>query len=63
MLLMDRVFFHFACMGHTLQLGILKAYDLGPVKATLARVCNRDASINRCVAPSLLWYKRCGQIK
>ena len=40
MLLMDRVFFHFACMGHTLQLGILKAYDLGPVKATLARVCN-----------------------
>ena len=35
MLLMGWVFF---CMGHTLQLGKLKAYDLGPVKAALACV-------------------------
>ena len=25
-------------MGHTLQLGILKAFDIGPVKAALAHV-------------------------
>ena len=33
-------FLYFPCMGHTLQLGILKAYDLGSVKAALARVSN-----------------------
>lgn len=31
-------FCHFPCMGHILQLGILKAFDIGPVKAALARV-------------------------
>ena len=33
-------FLHFPCMSHTLQLGILKAYHLVPVKAALARVSN-----------------------
>ena len=40
-------FLHFPCMGHTLQLGILKAFDIGPVKAALARVSNIVSHFHR----------------
>ena len=40
-------FCHFPCMGHTLQLGILKAFDIGPVKAALARVSSIVSHFHR----------------
>ena len=40
-------FYHFPCMGHTLQLGILKAFDIGPVKAALARVSSIVSHFHR----------------
>ena len=40
-------FCHFSCMGHTLQLGILKAFDIGPVKAALARVISIVSHFHR----------------
>ena len=38
---------HFPCMGHTLQLGILKAFDVGPVKTALACVSNIVSHFHR----------------
>ena len=38
---------HFPCIGHTLQLGILKAFDIGPVKAALARVSSIVSHFHR----------------
>ena len=38
---------HFPCMGHTLQLGILKAFEIGPVKAALARVSSIVSHFHR----------------
>ena len=40
-------FCHFPCMGHTLQLGILKAFDIVPVKAALARVSSIVSHFHR----------------
>jgi len=38
---------NFPCMGHTLQLAILKAFDNGPVKTALARVSNIVSHFHR----------------
>ena len=40
-------FLHFPCMGHTLQLGILKTFDIGPVKAALAHISNIVSHFDR----------------
>ena len=38
---------HFPCMGHSLQLGILKAFEIGAVKTALARVSNIVSHFHR----------------